>query len=188
MDWTRFLTVSGRTLSAAHFSMSCGGMWLYASRLSTVSGSNCMESMNWLWRSQPGELGINPAPAGVHLLLKLGLRLSKSPLPTFTTATQITPRDSWELAQKGQQASGQRGRLASRCEHKGSTVHPLPDWCSPHTYSRTSFLSSILAITSRSSLAFSSLWKPHSSCWEAHFLGCPIPPLVEAGQPTPPVQ
>lgn len=48
MDWTRFLTVSGRTLSAAHFSMSWGGMWLYASRLSTVSGSSCIESMNWL--------------------------------------------------------------------------------------------------------------------------------------------
>lgn len=28
IDWTRFLTVSGRTLSAAHFSMSWGGIWL----------------------------------------------------------------------------------------------------------------------------------------------------------------
>lgn len=40
--------MSGRTLRAAHFSMSWGGMWLYVSRLSTVSGSSCIESMNWL--------------------------------------------------------------------------------------------------------------------------------------------
>lgn len=60
MDWTRFLTVSGRTLSAAHFSMSCGGMWLYASRLSTVSGSSCIESMNWLW-GQQDSVGADPS-------------------------------------------------------------------------------------------------------------------------------
>lgn len=48
MDWTRFLTVSGRTLRAAHFSIRTGGMWLYISRLSTLSGSSCIESMNWL--------------------------------------------------------------------------------------------------------------------------------------------
>lgn len=48
MDWMRFLTVSGRTLSAAHFSIRTGGMWLYMSRLSTDSGSRPRESMNCL--------------------------------------------------------------------------------------------------------------------------------------------
>ena len=48
MDWMRFLTVSGRTLSAAHFSIKTGGMWLYTSRLSTVSGSKPRESINCL--------------------------------------------------------------------------------------------------------------------------------------------
>lgn len=48
MDWMRFLTVSGRTLRAAHFSIRTGGMWLYMSRLSTDSGSKPRESMNCL--------------------------------------------------------------------------------------------------------------------------------------------
>jgi len=48
MDCTRLLTVSGRTLSAAHFSMRMGGRWLYSSRLSTDSSSKPRESMNCL--------------------------------------------------------------------------------------------------------------------------------------------
>ncbi|KAG7274856.1 hypothetical protein CRUP_012340 [Coryphaenoides rupestris] len=44
----RLLTVSGRTLSAAHFSMRTGGRWLYSSRLSTDSSSKPRESMNCL--------------------------------------------------------------------------------------------------------------------------------------------
>lgn len=39
-----------------------------------------------------------------------------------------------------------------------------------HTYSRTSFLSSILANISRSSLAFSSLRNKQSSYWRPEFL------------------
>lgn len=74
--------MSGRTLSAAHFSMSWGGMWLYVSRLSTVSGSNRMESMNWLWghQDQVGA-GCWPEPShrkGEHkgnpAQLRMGLR------------------------------------------------------------------------------------------------------------------
>lgn len=60
MDWMRLLTVSGRTLSAAHFSINTGGMWLYMSRLSTDSGSKPRESMNCLQDKK------KPVSRGVH--------------------------------------------------------------------------------------------------------------------------
>ena len=98
MDWTRFFTVSGRTLSAAHFSISTGGMWLYMSRLSTDSGSKPRESMNCLQdQSRSDGPGLTESSSGFGYN-RLGL-----------------------------------------------------------THSRVSFLPSILATTSRSSLAFSSL-------------------------------
>lgn len=63
MDWMRLFTVSGRTLRAAHFSISTGGMWLYMSRLSTDSGSKPRESMNCLQeeRCQPMNECLIPA-------------------------------------------------------------------------------------------------------------------------------
>lgn len=181
MDWTRFLTVSGRTLSAAHFSIRTGGMWLYMSRLSTVSGSSCRESMNWLWgteqapewwqsplRCPPAQTtassGGNVTPHGLSRAtgwiwgpvagtgMRWGMpqswyegdRLGMSVLP-LVSGGEIQGGDSGDTPVTGSP------------EPRVGRKRPGPRSGTAHTYSSTSFLASIFAITSRSSLAFSSL-------------------------------
>lgn len=97
MDWTRFRTVSGRTLRAAHFSMSWGGMWPYTSRLSTVSGSSCIESMNWLWGANNGKRLLNGDPTSQHVK---GVQQGKTPLTEARSGPVTMPRTLLEAKEQ----------------------------------------------------------------------------------------